>query len=200
MNVFVTQRMDKFPPHNERRDSIDICWHSIFFEIGITPILIPNNLNLVSSMVKKNVANGLILTGGNTIGGLEGADAPERDEVENFLLDFCIKEEIPVVGFCRGFQFIHKYFGGELTKVEGYAARQHDLLTQGKITRRITTHCNYCISKTSMDIISIDENKMIMSASALEGRVYGQMWHPERAINKSEEDILKIKEVLKGAK
>ena len=127
MNVYVTQRMDIFPPHGERRDSIDVCWHKFFEDVGITPILIPNNLNFVKSIMGKIKGDGLILTGGNTLQGLEGADAPERDLVEKALLEYFLEKELPVIGVCRGFQFIHQYLGGELIRVDNYAGKEHEV-------------------------------------------------------------------------
>lgn len=40
-----------------------------------------------------------------------GGNAPERDAVDHKLIELCIKNNIPVYGFCRGMQSILDYFG-----------------------------------------------------------------------------------------
>jgi len=37
-----------------------------------------------------------------------------RDFTEKCLLDYAVKNKIPVLGICRGMQFINVYFGGKL--------------------------------------------------------------------------------------
>ena len=66
--------------------------------------------------------------------------------------------------------------------------------------RRVTTHCNYTFQNTEMKVLSVDENNMVMSGSSHNGRLYGQMWHPERIVNKSPQDVIVFKEILKGVK
>ena len=113
MKIYVTQRLDTVPPHGERRDNLDILWHDFFLKIEITPILVTDNIEMARKIFFDSKGEGLLLTGGNTIGGYEGADAPERDEVESFLIKEALKRAIPIVGVCRGFQFIHLFFGGK---------------------------------------------------------------------------------------
>lgn len=195
MNIIVTQRIDFFPPHNERRDSLDINWYSFFEKVGVTPILIPNNLNITIRILRSFKIDGILLTGGNTLAHLKGGDAPERDEVEKYLVEYGLNCKIPIIGVCRGFQILQHYFAGELIPIKGYAGIEHQVFMNGNKVRTITTHCNYGFKNSPFDIISIDENNIVLSAENKEKKIYGQLWHPERQMNFSNDDVLKFKKV-----
>ena len=110
MKVYVTQRIDYFGSYKERRDSLDMKWCDFFYKVGITPVFIPNHLEAASKIMSEIGANGLLLTGGNTLGHLEGGDAPERDVVETYLVEKCLNMCIPIIGVCRGMQFLHHFW------------------------------------------------------------------------------------------
>ena len=50
-----------------------------------------------------------------------------RDEFENSLVTYCIKEGIPILGICRGMQFLNNFFGGKIRKVNGHVASSHKI-------------------------------------------------------------------------
>lgn len=92
-------------------------------EIGAFPIMLPltdkkDELELALSM-----CNGILLTGGHDVSPeLYGADVsdkcgdtcPERDQMEKYILTRCIELDKPVLGICRGIQFINAALGGTL--------------------------------------------------------------------------------------
>ena len=196
MKIFVTQRIDLFGNYNERRDSIDLKWYEFFENIGVTPILVPNKLEMAQELISTVNCNGLILTGGNTLAHLDGGDAPERDEVEKFLLREFLQKKMPIVGVCRGFHMIQHYFGGPIEKINGYSNAPHTCDFTNQTSRRVTTHCNYGFYKTPLTICSLDENGVIMSFEDNRKKIYGQLWHPERDVNKSEQDVKKFKSIF----
>lgn len=71
-----------------------------------------------------NLANGIILTGGEDINPLEYNDSTNiefcgpinfrRDTLERKLFDFAMKNRIPIIGVCRGMQMINVLCGGTL--------------------------------------------------------------------------------------
>ncbi len=94
---------------------------------------------------------GLILSGGNAVDprrygqvneGLCRTVIPRRDELEFAAFDFCRTRRLPILGVCRGMQFLNVSCGGSMlqdltiTSVEheakGEASRFHDIaLTAG---------------------------------------------------------------------
>lgn len=67
--------------------------------------------------------DGLILTGGNAIDprryreqnhGLCRLVIPRRDDLEQAALEFCLDRRLPVLGICRGMQFINVALGGSM--------------------------------------------------------------------------------------
>ena len=83
-------------------------------------------LNAKAGYAVKDIAgfDGLILAGGMDVEpafygqknrGSRGVD-PVRDRAEFALLSDCIRQQIPVLGICRGMQVINVYFGGTLVQ------------------------------------------------------------------------------------
>ena len=55
--------------------------------------------------------DGVIFSGGNNlhIHNNNGQTSLNRDDTEKKLLDYCIAHKLPVIGICRGLQFIVNY-------------------------------------------------------------------------------------------
>ena len=50
-----------------------------------------------------------------------------RDEVELKLIKFCLKNKIPVIGICRGFQLIASYLGAEIDRIDNHINTVHEI-------------------------------------------------------------------------
>lgn len=92
-------------------------------DAGGIPIILPNttDLSIINSYI--NIIDGLILTGGSDINPLKYGEEPkrklghvsnERDSFEFYLLEQAIKNNIPILGICRGIQIINVFSGGSL--------------------------------------------------------------------------------------
>ena len=127
--IAVTQRVESVTTVGERRDALDQRWIDFLLSIDLLPVLVPNKLEYVRWLTENDPIDGVLLTGGNSLVRYEG-DAPERDEVEYFLLQWIIKKNIPVLGVCRGMQVIQEYFRNELEAVPGHVATRHSLIVE----------------------------------------------------------------------
>ncbi|MDD6525680.1 MAG: gamma-glutamyl-gamma-aminobutyrate hydrolase family protein [Firmicutes bacterium] len=101
-------------PHNYS-DSI--------IKAGGIPVIIPMHRNeeVIKALVEK--LDGVLLTGGKDVNPLIYNEQPhvlckqtmmERDRYEALVLKYAHERKIPVLGICRGCQFINVYFGGSL--------------------------------------------------------------------------------------
>ena len=124
--VAVTQRIDNYPDHKERRDAVDQRLFDWVSQAGFIPVTVPKNFfaGIEPGVISRNTEierwlqvvspGALLLSGGNDIG-----EYPERDATEGFLLDWAEKEKIPVLGICRGLKMMAVHSGVNLVRKEG---------------------------------------------------------------------------------
>jgi len=121
--VAITQRVSVVSAYGERRDCLDQAWTKFLSACGLLPVLLPNVPEAALALCEAVGIAGLVLTGGNDLAVL-GGDAPERDAVENALLDLAEQRGLPVLGVCRGMQVIQQRFAIPLRRVEGHVAQR----------------------------------------------------------------------------
>jgi L-glutamine-phosphate cytidylyltransferase len=120
MRIAISQRHQK----NQRGEDIDILeqsYISYFTKLGFTLIPVPNNLTNVAEFLENINVEGVILSGGNDVssqlygGNIESnSQSSSRDKTEHQMVNYCIQNKIPLLGICRGIQFLNVYFGGKL--------------------------------------------------------------------------------------
>lgn len=90
---------------------------------GGAPIMLP--LTDIEEVIKSaaELCDGLLLTGGQDVSpdvydrerlSCCGELCPARDKEEALLLDLFLKNDLPVLGICRGIQFLNAHLGGTL--------------------------------------------------------------------------------------
>ncbi len=90
---------------------------------GCAPIMLPLTTNAQILQQLAQTCNGFLFTGGQdvdpTLYGAErkpycGPACPERDAAEQLLLKLALQQNKPVLGICRGIQFLNAALGGTL--------------------------------------------------------------------------------------
>ena len=106
--IAITQRVHELADRGERRDALDQAWTPWIEAGGDVPVVVPNRLADPVTFVREIGADALVLTGGNDLAHLPGAQnpAPERDAIERALLAHARENGLPVLAVCRGMQML----------------------------------------------------------------------------------------------
>jgi gamma-glutamyl-gamma-aminobutyrate hydrolase PuuD len=187
--IAVTQRVVEVEAYDERRDALDQRWIDFLLSINAFPVLVPNNLDFLERLLATEDVEGILLTGGNSLSKY-GGDAPERDKVEESLLEWANSRRVPVLGVCRGMQLIQDFFGNQLELVSGHVAERHSLVVaqdtklSESLSKLGTVNAYHEFgSRNSVDKIVVSatsEDGVIMAIEHRELDVFGVMWHSER--------------------
>jgi gamma-glutamyl-gamma-aminobutyrate hydrolase PuuD len=206
VRIALTQRVDIAPPHAERRDALDQRWYPLLSELGISPILLPNDERLVRQLLASDRPDGFILTGGNDLASTPGATqaAPERDAVERYVLEFARNEKLPVVGVCRGMQMINDFLGGRMIKVQGHAGIRHPLtgrqpLLAGHEEVNSFHNWGFTAGELAKDlVVQLTGPSQVVEAMTHKTLPWiGIMWHPEREPTLSASDAALFNRMFK---
>ncbi len=177
--------------YKESRDALAHDWYDFmeyaFKDVAWMPI--PNIGTNVVDYVKKWGVNSFIFSGGNDIGS-----SPARDETERSLLEYALKDKLPVFGVCRGLQFIHHYFGGSLSECDPqiHVAKQHTVLLNDQISKtlgaakeyKVNSYHNFGIRGRDLDdrlqITAATDGEWVEGIEVIGSPIRAVMWHPER--------------------
>jgi len=135
-----------------------------------------------------------------SLGHLAGPD-PKRDELEKKLLADALERGIPVLGICRGAQFINVHLGGtlhqdissfynETPKAETIYPRKKILITEGSSlhdiigsgTAKVNSLHNQAVDKPGdgVALVAREPNGVVQGLEIAEHPfVIGIQWHPE---------------------
>lgn len=210
--IGITQRVVILKERGESRDVLDQKWYSFSEAMGVMLIPLPNNIKNIDEYITLLGIEGIIFSGGNNVGYNKGLNikgltiesndvAVERDRTEALILELAIKNRIPIVGVCRGFQFINCYLGGTLVSIEDeeHVAAEHQVSFVNKNWQKYYGEHSYFNSYhkwgVRIDDLSPDLKVEGITGSYVEAfshkcyEIYGIMWHPERNSILRTEDI-----------
>jgi gamma-glutamyl-gamma-aminobutyrate hydrolase PuuD len=194
--VAITQRVSVVPAYGERRDCLDQSWTKFLAACGLLPVLLPNVTETALALCEWAGIAGMVLTGGNDLAVL-GGDAPERDAVENALLDLAERRGLPVLGVCRGMQVIQQRFAIVLCRVEGHVAQRQVIRIDGE-PRVVNSYHHFGAfdSRPPLDVWAVAADGIVKAIRHSAQPVTGIMWHPERCAPYSSADIAMFREVF----
>ena len=188
--IGISLRVEKIEKFNEKRDTISHDWINFLQKLDYFPVLIPNNLIDVGDYISELKLNGIILSGGDNIG-----EFPERDQTENKILEYAIKNSIPVLGVCRGMQLINTFFNGTNSENSnsGHVGKPHNIDIMNPSLVNLFGHDKLEVNSFHNNLIKKDDIGDELDVFALSEKdftiegcfhkkypIIGVMWHPER--------------------
>lgn len=199
MKIAITQRIDFVEDRNEYRDCLDQSLVKLIVSLGHIPLLISNvflqdnSVSFIEKYLNQFEPEGILISGGNDIG-----EFPERDKTEEYLYNWALKKNIPILGICRGMQLIGLLNGAKLKKVDGHVKISHKVVNtlNDKVFEKNSYH-DYSLSNCpkDFDIIYLSNDGEIESIKHKQKKIVGIMWHPEREKVFSEDDLNLIQEI-----
>jgi len=192
MRIGITQRVITIEETGERRDSLDQRWTSLITGLGFTPILLPNMISDINAYLNDVKLDGVVLTGGDDIleYATESSATPERDKLEQALIEYCLYEDLPLIGICRGFQSIVNHFEGKLKSIKHHVGTRHEITLDESFipgAKKIITVNSFHNLGIFQDDLPPDleaqawaDDGTVEAATLNEHKITGIMWHPER--------------------
>lgn len=192
----LTQRVEVIEDYGERRDCLDQAWTTLLESEDFQPVPLPNQIKKVNRYLESLELDGIILTSGNDLASLDNpADpAPERDRFEEAIIEYALENRVPLLGVCRGLEFLAVAFGGSLSAVDGHVAEDHQITFESSETpfsgltfpEQATVNSYHDFGIKADDVPA----GLIILGRAADGTVecvahelhpiLGIMWHPER--------------------
>lgn len=204
MIIAISQRNTK-TEKGANRDTLENDYVRYYEKFGITLLPIPNVCKDLEKYFNEIPIKAIILSGGNDVnpalyaGKQENEDFSEdRDETEKKLIEIAIKRKIPLIGICRGMQFINVFFKGSIVKnIKSKTGINHVDTTHkvkitddkakdflGKETLSVNSYHKQGIDKNSLSSelksFAITEEGFIEGIYHPEYPLAGIQWHPER--------------------
>lgn len=171
--------------YHEIRDCIARDWYKYLKKIipNAKWILLPSLEKDIERYIKDWDVNAFVLTGGEDLG-----KSSVRDVTEKTIFEFSQKNNLPILGVCRGCQAIYKWMGGKIIHQKKYnsinhISSRHKIEYNQNIVEVNSFHSNLLDSNipSKLKVLArcIDDS----SIECFEGKkILGIMWHPERDV------------------
>ncbi|QSX04864.1 gamma-glutamyl-gamma-aminobutyrate hydrolase family protein [Sedimentibacter sp. zth1] len=209
---------------------LDYDYIKAVIRMGYIPIIIPITSDEKVLDKYLNLVDGLIISGGEDINPEYykeqpiqelGRLSPDRDLTESILIKKAIENKIPLLGICRGCQFINAIMGGtlyqdiykQLKDVNGHSPSNisndllyhdveiledtllHNILKKDIVRVNSFHHQAIKIVGRGLKISAKSKDGIIEAVESEDGNILCVQWHPE-SLSEKYEDFLNIFKVF----
>jgi gamma-glutamyl-gamma-aminobutyrate hydrolase PuuD len=189
-------------------DVLENAYVNYFEGFGVKLIPIPNISQDIGFYFEELPVNAVILSGGNDINPELYNQKPVyvrdlsalRDNTERRLLELAIEKRLPVLGICRGMQFINVFFGGTIIQnIRAQCGREVEHVAAGhgvcidhsrsrshnKTSIVVNSYHNQGINKACLSpelkaFAHSEKDGLIEGIYHRNYPIAGIQWHPER--------------------
>lgn len=207
----------------------------ILEKCGALPIMLPLSTDAELLSKALSMCDGLLLTGGHDVGSYIygekasekcGVPCKERDKMESILFKLALERDIPVLGICRGIQFMNAYLGGSLYQdlpteyecmVEHHMEPPYDRAVhnvdvyEGTMLANIIGAGKHGVNSYHHQAIKTISPKVIPAAVSEDGLIeaievkdnkfaIGVQWHPEFSFKVNEDSIKLVQAFINACK
>jgi len=197
--IGITQSVNIDHDRGVRTDTLDQRWVAFIRACGLTPLLLPNDRTAVQQLTAALPIAGILLTGGNTLAAY-GGDAPERDEMEFWLVEEAARGGIPILGVCRGMQVIQHLHGVPLCRVSGHVEPRQVITVDGA-EQTVNSYHNWGTTETRrpLDVWAVAADGVVKAVRHGPG-LLAVMWHPERLEPFRTRDLTMFRDHFEGGR
>ena len=191
-------------------------------QCGALPVMLPLTTDEMVLKQAFEMCDGLLLSGGHDVGpyiyGKEaskecGIPCTARDDMESILLQMAVEHDKPVLGICRGLQFMNAFLGGDLyqdlpteynCKVEHHMTPPYDReahkveVLEGSMladiigagVHEVNSYHHQAVKNLaeSLSVMAVSEDGLIEAACVKDKKfMVGIQWHPEFSYEVNEE-------------
>ncbi len=207
MLIVVSQRVTYDAPRKTYRDALDQRYIPYFERFNILPLPFSNFSTRFEDYFKTFPIQGIILTGGEDIHSYLYGERqrytidswPQRDTTEINLIAHGIKNNLPILGICRGIQMLNVYFHGKLIQdipqqlphAQDHMNTAHEVrLLEERVERYLETKIfpvnSYHHQAITHETLAPELHAFACTGEVIEGvyhphyKIAGIQWHPER--------------------
>ena len=196
--IIITPRIYRDTNSGEMRTALDMNWFELCKELNINVVVL-SYMDTSIDFLRTLSPSGIILSGGNDLSSINPlSENTIRDKYERSLVEFAMANEIPILGICRGMQFLGEFFGGRINKVAEHVRCKHTISVSenrfGIIGGERNSYHDYALSNSGlMRVVARSSDDSIEAIEHATLPIVGIMWHPEREIPfcKSDKDFIR---------
>ncbi len=200
MKLLITQR-ESVDSYGSPVDSLEAAYTLYFAELGAQVQPVPNFLPDPEAAFAKEEFDALVLTGGGSLPPefyrVPHSDRlqPDRDRTEKALVGLCQRRSKPILGICRGMQYLNALWGGKISKLDALSVSRpiredHPVEIFGErwLVNQYHNDGIYLEDLAPAFVpLAIDrENGVVEGFASKEEKILAIQWHPERPFSAPE--------------